>query len=72
MDEFFTPREFATMVRRSLLTVQRWRKAGHGPRWVRIEGRILYPRRDLAKWFLARDSEEVSIQENRAGGKEKL
>nr|WP_269434072.1 helix-turn-helix domain-containing protein [Pelagovum pacificum] len=28
-------------------TLQRWRAEGFGPRWLRIGGRILYPRDEV-------------------------
>lgn len=46
MDEmdFLTADELAARWRRSPRTLERWRARGTGPAWLRIMGRVLYPR----------------------------
>jgi hypothetical protein len=51
--EYLTEQEMCAIVRRSGVTARKWRATGRGPRWVKIEGRILYPARELAAWLKA-------------------
>lgn len=49
-EKLLTPKEAADVVRRSEITLKRWRKGSKGPPYSRIEGRILYRYSDLMKW----------------------
>jgi predicted site-specific integrase-resolvase len=40
---FFTERQLADRWHMSKRTLQRWRKAGTGPSWILIGGRVRYP-----------------------------
>ncbi|QQA42005.1 helix-turn-helix domain-containing protein [Pelagovum pacificum] len=42
-----TERELSEHWRVTTRTLQRWRAEGFGPRWLRIGGRILYPRDEV-------------------------
>ena len=53
MHEFITEAELGPIVRRSRITLRKWRARGCGPRWIKIEGRILYPSREVAAWLKA-------------------
>ena len=50
--EFLTESEVALIVRRSVMSLRRWRRLGTGPRCIRGT-RVLYPARDLASWLAA-------------------
>ena len=49
-----TPAELARRWRLSVRTLERWRAARVGPAWLRINGRILYPRREVFAFERAR------------------
>lgn len=49
-DALLTVKETAVIIRRSGITLKRWRKQGKGPSYLRVEGRILYRYRDLMEW----------------------
>ena len=51
--EFLTESELGPILRRSGPTFRRWRATGHGPRWIKLEGRVLYPAREVAAWLRA-------------------
>jgi hypothetical protein len=54
---FASPPEAAAVLNRSLVTLERWRKNGKGPPFVRFSGRkIEYPVPELMTW--KPDSEE--------------
>jgi len=42
-----TEKELAAHWRVTPRTLQRWREEGSGPAWLRIGGRILYPRAEV-------------------------
>lgn len=41
-------------------TLANWRTSGHGPKFVKIGGRVLYRAADLAEWELKRTAESTS------------
>lgn len=41
-------------------TLANWRWSGSGPKFTRIGGRILYPRKDLEEWEERRTVEHTS------------
>lgn len=45
-----TEQEVSLIIGRSCSTLQRWRAAGKGPKWYRLEGRIMYAERELYIW----------------------
>jgi transcriptional regulator GlxA family with amidase domain len=47
---WLTEAELARHWRVSARTLQRWRVAGTGPGWLRLNGRILYARRDILEF----------------------
>lgn len=49
-----TTREAADLLRVHTKTLARWRAAGTGPAWVRVEGRILYPATDVHDYLATR------------------
>ena len=51
--EYLTTEQVCRILRRSAVTVRKWRPSGRGLRWLKIEGRILYPSRELAAWLKA-------------------
>lgn len=58
MEEFLVPAEAGSKVRRSAETLRYWRKHGTGPPWIKINGRILYPRRGLDVWIQSQSRQE--------------
>lgn len=46
----FSEAELAVHWGISRRTLQRWRKDGRGPRWLRIEGRVLYRIADIEQY----------------------
>ena len=51
-----TPEELAARWRMSPRTLERWRRQGHGPRWIRLKGRVLYRFQDVLAY------EEAQLQ----------
>ena len=47
LPDFLRERELAARWRVSLRTLQRWRKAGDGPDWHKIHGRVIYSREEV-------------------------
>lgn len=54
---FLTAQELALRWRRSLRSLQRWRQTRSGPRYHRIEGRILYALDDVISFETAHQGE---------------
>lgn len=48
-DALLTSTEAAKYLRRSPVTLERWRRLGIGPEYVRVSGRPLYPLRALRR-----------------------
>ncbi len=48
---YYTPRELAGKLRRSVSTLTDWRYKNIGPEYVKIHGRALYPANRLAAWL---------------------
>ena len=51
MVSFLTEKELGAIIRRSCVTLRKWRATGAGPRWVRVGGRILYPTESTKEWL---------------------
>jgi predicted DNA-binding transcriptional regulator AlpA len=63
MPEFLTPAELSAIVRKTGMTLRRWRLAGTGPRFVRLEsGHVLYPLSEVQSWLKARATRSASAQ----------
>jgi hypothetical protein len=53
-ETYLTEQEFAARYHLGRRTVQRWRRSGDGPVWVRLgERRVLYRLSDCERWALA-------------------
>ena len=50
-EPLLTEAELATEVRRAIATVRRWRVAGEGPTFLRIERAVRYSRIDVNHWL---------------------
>lgn len=46
-----TPAEAARLLRRSIPTLERWRRARIGPPFYRVCGRVLYDSDDIDAWI---------------------
>ena len=46
-----TPRDLASRLNRSVVTLERWRRLRIGPPYLRICGRVLYCPSDVAAWI---------------------
>lgn len=46
-----TPRELASRLNRSVVTLERWRRLRCGPPFFRVCGRVLYDAADIAAWI---------------------
>jgi predicted DNA-binding transcriptional regulator AlpA len=52
MDIVFTQEETSEKIKTSIPTLERWRRTGEGPRWVRLGARrVAYRLSDLEKWL---------------------
>jgi hypothetical protein len=51
MRDLLTSKEAAVYLRIAENTLRRWRCRGVGPKYIRINGRILYRRRDLERFL---------------------
>ena len=49
--ENLTPREAAAVLKRSPVTLERWRRLRCGPPFLRVCGRVLYRADDIAGWL---------------------
>jgi excisionase family DNA binding protein len=45
-----TPRELAERLRCSIRTIERWRRCGKGPAYLKAGGRVLYRLVDVETW----------------------
>lgn len=50
-DDTLTARELAPRLKRSVVTLERWRRLRIGPPYLRICGRVLYDPADVAAWI---------------------
>ncbi|SFN53888.1 helix-turn-helix domain-containing protein [Dokdonella immobilis] len=50
-NDTLTPAEAAELLRRSVVTLERWRRVRIGPPHYKIAGRVLYSRHDIAAWL---------------------
>jgi len=46
-----TPREAAALLKRSVVTLERWRRVRIGPPFYRVCGRVLYSSAAIATWI---------------------
>jgi hypothetical protein len=46
-----TPRDLASRLNRSVVTLERWRRLRIGPPYLRICGRVLYCPADVSAWI---------------------
>lgn len=49
--QFLTQREAADLLRVSQITLYNWRRAGYGPAWAQIGGKIMYSHNEITKFF---------------------
>jgi predicted site-specific integrase-resolvase len=52
-DALLTPEEAAKRLTLQPKTLARWRWAGHGPRFIKIGGRVRYAERDIVAFIEA-------------------
>lgn len=45
-----TPKQLAERLGMSISSLQSWRVSGKGPRFIKLEAKILYPLADVIKW----------------------
>jgi len=67
MVKFLTETELCIITRRSHPTLKRWRANGHGPRFVKIEGRIFYEAAEIAAWLKAQIVDQGAPRDRNAG-----
>lgn len=56
-NERLTTSELALELKRAPETLVRWRRLRVGPPFLRIQGRVLYDRRQVEAWLAAQSSE---------------
>ena len=66
-ERFLTEREAATFLRLSARTMQRRRRDGTGPKFVRMGARIRYRVRDVAEWTNANTHARTNAEIGDAG-----
>jgi hypothetical protein len=68
-DQLLTEREAASCLKLRIATLQRWRWAGKGPRFVKLEGAVRYDPSDLIAFVEAsrRQSTSDAGLSNKAG-----
>lgn len=66
IERYFTETETAKFLRLSARTLQRHRRLGTGPKFVKLGGRIRYRVRDVAEWTNAHT--HLSTSEARHAG----
>jgi|LauGreDrversion4_2_1035121.scaffolds.fasta_scaffold165115_2 excisionase family DNA binding protein len=49
--KFLTVNQIATLLQRSLRTLETWRRNGNGPPFIRIGRRVLYRCSDIEAWL---------------------
>ena len=49
--EMLSPQQLAAELNVSVSALQAWRREGKGPRWLRVGGRIRYPRAWVREWL---------------------
>ena len=50
MEKYLTPAEVAEMLGLSVVTLNRWRTQGTGPRYLKPGGRVRYRPEDVRAW----------------------
>jgi len=56
--KLLTEKQLAEMVGVSVVTVQRWRRAGIGPEWCRAGKRYRYDYEEVEKWLRKKDDNQ--------------
>lgn len=56
-DIYLTPKETADKIGVSVVTLQKWRSAGHGPAFIKLRGGIRYHAQDVEAWLLQQRSQ---------------
>ena len=51
---YLTPREAASILKRTLNTLKQWRYTKFGPTHYKIHGRIYYKKEDIELWMMGR------------------
>jgi hypothetical protein len=59
---YLTDAEAAAVLNRTRRALSGWRRAGHGPAWVKIGPTVLYPKDGLKAWL-----EAITVDPNRRG-----
>lgn len=49
--QYLPPKVAAQIIGVAVITLQKWRQKGQGPRFIRRIRRIYYPSRDLQDWY---------------------
>lgn len=55
-----TTNELAAELKRSPQTITRWRRLRVGPPYLRLQGRVLYDRKQVEAWINAQSTEAVT------------
>lgn len=53
LNDKLTTVELAAELKRTAHTIERWRRLRIGPPFLRVQGRVLYERRQVEAWLLA-------------------
>lgn len=62
MTEYLTPQELAARYKGSITvrTLANWRSTGHGPKFTKIGGRVLYPLDAVIEWEKSRTKTDAA------------
>jgi len=62
MSEYLTPNELAARYKGAITvrTLANWRSTGHGPRFTKIGGRVLYPVEAVNTWEKSRTKTDAA------------
>lgn len=62
MTEYLTPLELAARYKGSITvrTLANWRSTGHGPKFTKIGGRVLYPVDAVVEWEKSRTKTDAA------------
>lgn len=62
MTEYLTPLELAARYKGSITvrTLANWRSTGHGPKFTKIGGRVLYPVDAVMEWEKSRTKTDAA------------
>jgi hypothetical protein len=62
MDTHLTQQQLAVRWNLSARTLERWRRTGQGPRYLKLNGRVAYRLPDIEEFELARLREHTGIE----------